>query len=775
MKNLTTQSTGFKQRISRLCVEYRVALFTVATIVSVVLATGIPRNSFDTSLGALLTQSDPYVTELDIMQAEFPNPLEVSFAFIPPPGTDVFTTTVLSAIQDLESTYTAIPHSIRLTTLVNYFSPERQQRLFTDPLDSYSAQDLTTLRDRAVTDRLLTNNMLARDATLTLANVIIDDASLSPAQRLDIARASLQLRDELRLRHPRVEIHANSEVILEQSSQQAMVDDLTQLLPFVILVCVLAICYCFRSITLGICILGHTFFTLMCTIGILGFLGMAFNSISVIAPLVVVIVSIANSVHLISIFKQDLHRGATKTEAMLFSITYNLQPITLAALTTAIGFFSLNLCSSPAIQDFGTIVAVGIGCSFVLTLTILPALLVWFTRRQGMTTDAASLFLQAPLRQLVAFSVNHDKQLFYGFSLLAIVTLLLLPLNETDFNRLDFIAADSEIKQFYDATGAKMNRGPTLIYAIDTHTIDGAIEPDFLNRVDSFQNWMMARDDIESVASTTDLVKTINRAQHQENAQYYVLPDDIDTIATYLNAYETVESEDYPLLGFINDDFSMITLVANASPMSNQAIINLDLELTDEFSQQFADSFPLATLVHGSAILLFSRMDELVTVELLQGYSLSLLLITLCLIVGLRSVHFGILSVLPNLFPATMVFGFWALIVGQLDPFVMMLFSISIGLVVDDTVHILSHYLEARQAGKDQNSAIAHSIATAGPALTITTLILALGTTILIGANTIYFQQAAKLLVPIVILALVLDLLYLPSILRRFDKRTQTT
>jgi predicted RND superfamily exporter protein len=216
----------------------------------------------------------------------------------------------------------------------------------------------------------------------------------------------------------------------------------------------------------------------------------------------------------------------------------------------------------------------------------------------------------------------------------------------------------------------------------------------------------------------------------------------------------------------------MVTLIVNAEPMSNQALINLDAKLTTEFANFFASSpnDTAAELVHGSGLLLFARMDELVTVELLQGYSLSLFLITLCLVVGLRSLYFGILSVIPNLLPATIVFGFWALFVGQLDPFVMMLFSISIGLVVDDTVHILSHYLEGRQQGLPQHSAIRKSITVAGPALTITTVVLALGTTILIGANTLNFQQSAKLLVPIVLLALILDLFYLPTILKRFDR-----
>jgi predicted RND superfamily exporter protein len=196
-------------------------------------------------------------------------------------------------------------------------------------------------------------------------------------------------------------------------------------------------------------------------------------------------------------------------------------------------------------------------------------------------------------------------------------------------------------------------------------------------------------------------------------------------------------------------------------------MIDLDNVITEKFSNIFSS----ANLIHGSGVLLFARMDELVTIELLQGYSISLLLITLCLVFGFKSIYFGLLSVIPNLLPATIVFGFWALLVGQLDPFVMMLFSISIGLVVDDTVHILSHYLDSRHEGRSKDTAIAYSIKVAGPALTITTLVLALGTTVLIFANTIYFQQSAKLLVPIVILALILDLLYLPSILKRFDNR----
>lgn len=760
-------SQRLSQRVADFTIANRVLLTALSVLASLLLATGILRTSFNTSLDALLTQSDPYLDELLSMREDFPSPTELRFAFVANESETVFDSELLAALDDLKDNYATIPFSSRLTTILDYESPETQRRLFIKSLSAYTQAELDEVAAAALADRLLTANLLSDDAELTFAIITTDSAQASEDERLDIANAALTLRDELRLRHPGVQILANSDVILEQSSQQAMVDDLTSLMPFVILACVIAICYCFRSATLGICILTHVIFTLLATIGTLGYLGFSFNSISIIAPLVLVIIAVANSVHIISIYKQAMHRGAAKVDSMHESISHNFQPVTLAALTTAIGFSSLNMCSSPAIQEFGQIVALGIVFAYLMTLLMLPAILIWLTSTREVRASTGVPFMQDTLRRVSEISQRRDGQIFWSCSFLAVATLLLLPLNETDFDRIDFIASDPEIKQYYDEVSSHYGRGLALNYGVDLREEWSAIQPDLLRRMDAFVVWLNAQDEVESAASIVDVVKTINRVQHDFDEGYNSVPDDFDTVANYLLAYALLQNDDFPLFGFVSTDFSMINLFVNAAPMSNQELIDFDTRLTQKFEQDF----PEAELLHGSGILLFSRMDELVTIELLQGYSISLLLITLSLIVGMRSLYFGVLSIIPNLLPATMVFGFWALFVGQLDPFVMMLFSISIGLVVDDTVHLLSHYLKKRRAGIEKAESIDYAIKTAGPALSITTIVLALGTTILIAANTVYFQQAAKLLVPIVVLALLLDLFYLPTILRRFDRQ----
>ena len=750
-------------RIASFCLSRRHALFLAGVIGSLLLAGGVLRLGFDSSLDSLLTRSDPYLDELDLLAAEFPQSTEIVFAFLAPEGESVFTPDRLRAIDALRGRYLEIPLAGRHSSLLDYYSPRNLRRLFAADFREYGEVELAEAARTAQADELLTGNLLSADASLAFTRIRLNAEFADEAQRLDAAREALRLRDALREEFPELEIHISGEVLLEYSSRQSMLDDLGGLLPFVILACILAICGFFRSVRAGFAILTHTLLTLLCALGTLGLTGFSFNTVTAIAPVIIVVVCVASSVHVISIYRQGLLRGMPEAEAMRFSLMQNIRPVTLAALTTAIGFASLNLSSSPAISDFGSTVAVGIVFSWLLTAALLPSLLIRLIKTGNDSSDGDLLY--KVMNRVIVIGRRRDRQLFWFCSVFAAAGIGMLPLNDTDFNRLDFISDAAGLRDYFDAVGERLDRGPSISYAIDAGSRDGAIDPAFLARMEALLDWLGERDEIESTASVVELLKTVNEMRYND-PDAYLLPEDSETIENYLRAYRFVQNLDFPLSNFLNGSRSIAALTVNARPMSNQELIDLNALIDARFEQAFPD----ATLVHGSGLLVFARMDERVTVELLQGYSLSLALITLTLIFGLGSLYFGILSIIPNLLPAAIVFGFWGLLVGTLDPFVMMLFSISIGLVVDDTVHVLTHYLAKRREGEDIQAAVAHAIRTAGPALTITTLVLTLGTTFLMAASTFYFQQAARLLVPIVVLALLLDVFYLPAILRRFDR-----
>lgn len=749
-------------------VNQRRTLLVLSLLLGLLCGSGLVMTRFNTSVAELLSDSDPLLDELVAMEERFPTPWTITFALTAGDQYgSVFNQQTLAALRDLNERYQALPRATRLSSLLSYRSPQRNFVLFEQPSEQYSPEQLRARQDLALEDPLLMGTLLSADAGLTFATVFLDPDQTAQRERLQLADQTLDLLQALRTGHPEIGIYANSDALFERSTEDAMIRDLTTLLPVVILICVLTICYCFHSVSFGACILAQALLSIISTVGLLGFLGVGFNTVSVIAPLVVIIISVAHSVHIISVYKQQLFRDRSYEQAMEFSIEHNFRPVLLATVTTAIGFLSLNLSSSPAIQDFGRIVALGIAFALLYTFTLLPALLIWVsikTRAHGRTMDA--VLPNRLIRQVIPFWQRRDRMLFYGCGAVALVTLLMLPLNETDFDRLDFIDSGSEVGKYYEVVNRGLQRGPTLVYGLSSAEPGGVIEPAFLHQVESFSSWLTAQPEVDNAGSLVEVVKTIHMARGGQDPAYYTIPDDVNAIATDLGAYQSFEFPDFPLANFIDDYDSTIRLAVNAVPLSNQQLIELDEKITS----RFRETVPGAGILHGSPLIVFARMDSLITVELLQGYSLSLLLITLTLVIGFRSLYFGLLSVIPNLLPATMVFGVWGLFVGQLDPFVMMLFSISIGLVVDDTVHLLTHYLGARQRGLSIDTAFNLSLETAGPALIVTTAVLALGTTILMGASTLYFQQSARLLVPIVILALLLDLLFLPTILKRFDR-----
>jgi len=266
----------------------------------------------------------------------------------------------------------------------------------------------------------------------------------------------------------------------------------------------------------------------------------------------VVIISVANSVHIISIFKQGLRNGDSGIAAMTHSMRSNIKPVSLAAITTAIGFSSLNISSSPAIQDFGRIVSVGIGFAYLLTFLMLPSMLIWISNQSSALNNSGVTFLQPQLKSIIKFTALNDRLIYVGCSIIAVFTLFLLPLNETDFNRLDFIASDSDIREYYDVVSESMNRGLGLNYGIETEIEDGAIDPNFLNEVDKFTKWLDDQDEVESVLSVVEVLKTINRIVNDNDEQQYSLPENIQTNTNYLNAYRTVEDNFIALTRFID-------------------------------------------------------------------------------------------------------------------------------------------------------------------------------------------------------------------------------
>lgn len=750
--------------------QRRYTLGVVTLILTGVIGWGVQGTTVDSTFKAILSEEDPYREQVEQVRKDFPPSTAVLFAFMADENPDsggVFNFDTLHAMDDLTNRYTEVESAISVGSLLNRrlnaVDAKRLDRDYLIPeLSELGADDLVSIRAIALADEDLTKSMLAPTGDMALALIKYKAGADDKDTRLSIAESVVTLRDSIREDYPEVRVYVLGTVMFELDSHKAQINDSRYLFPVVILVSILLLWFSLRSLAFSLCILAISSVAITLTVGTFGWAQMSFNQISAMGPLVVLMIAMADAVHIVSIYVQGLHRSLNKLEAMRHSLTVNLQPVTLASVTTAFGFLSLNYCSSPGIYGFGNVVAVGVCWAYLVTLTLLPAMVLLLPTRKLPQPLGVSGFI-ATVSSLVA---RRGRTLLVCGAILILGTLALLPLNKVDFNRFSFVDKDSDFHYVIKALSEKIGNDQSLVYSVHSGEYYGITEPAFLNQVDEFSQWLEEQPEASFVTSYTDLLKDLNEAEHDDDETWNKLPDDNLQIIDYLVGYQLIQEIEPSLESIFNPDYSAIRLVIGTSNLSNRELLGFN----DKIEQWIAANMkPEYEVLHGDNSILFARLDRSISIELIQGFTLSFILITLTMMIGLKSVRYGLVSVMPNVFPATIVFGFWGLWVGELSPYILMLFSISIGLVVDDSVHVLSKYIGARREGETPEGAVQYSLDKAGPAITITTLALAVSTFILVLSNTFYYQNVALMLTPIVVVALLLDLLFLPPLLVAFD------
>ncbi len=750
-----------------LLVERRVILALLSVLLGAWVGYGITLTTMDPKSDAILPEDDPYVEQVDEVEKDFPPSSSAVFTFIGPEG-DIFNRATLGAMEALHERFGEVQSAVAVGSIVNHRLNAVDEDAYgreylLPPLSSLSDADLDQVRSIALADEDLTKTLLAKTGDMTLASLKYRPGGDGLDERLDIARSILALRDSLREEFPDVEIYALGRDLFELDSYNAAQKDRRNLAPLVAGATTALLWFCLGSFVYSMCAFAVSFLSIALTVGAVGWLGYPFNQISNMGPLVVLTIAMADGIHIISVYLQNLHQGMEKKQAMRESLALNFQPITLATVTTAMGFLSLNYCTSAGIYGFGNVVALGVVWAYIVTLTLLPAMVLAVPVKK-VPRPLGINRLMGGIGRLVA---ERGNLLFWGSLVVIALTLAMLPLNKVDFDRYSFIDKDSDFHKVITAMSEKIGNDQSLVYAIDSGQYYGIAEPEFLLELEKFSNWLEEQPEASFVNSYINLLKTLNKAEHDSDEAFYVLPTDNLQVIDYLVTYQLIQEIEPHMEPIFDPEYDTTRLVVGTSNLSNGELLAFNRKI----EAWLADNLnPKYTVRQGSGSVVYARLNQTISEQLLEGFTLSFLLITLTMLIGLRSIRYGLLSIVPNLFPVTIVFGVWGLLVGELSPYILMLFSISIGLVVDDSVHVLSKYIAARRAGKSPEDAVQYSLNRAGSAIAITTAALAMGTIILVFSNTYYYQNVALMLTPIILVALLLDLLFLPPLLVKFDR-----
>ncbi|WP_057831892.1 efflux RND transporter permease subunit [Colwellia sp. TT2012] len=735
---------------------------------SIVAGLGVQKLEFKSDYRVFFSEENPQLTAFETMQKVYAKSDNVSFVVVPKDG-NVFTKEHLAALKKLTKASWQIPYSTRVDSVTNFqYSYAEEDDMIVEDLvmstKNLTSEKLEKIKGIAINEPLLVNKIISKTGHVSVVNVTVQLPGIDPmAETPEIAASVRAIKAQFLAEHPEVDVYLSGMIMMNTSFGEASINDGTTLIPLMFLVVIVTIGVLLRTITGTIATVLVIIMSIVTTMGLAGWLGFYLTGPSSSAPTMIMTLAVADCIHILTSMFYEMRQGADKRTAIARSIKINLQPIFLTSVTTAIGFLSMNFSDSPPFRDLGNLVAIGVMLAFVFSVTIFPALLTVLPIRVKMHKEGKKDIMA----KLADFVIAKRKLLLPLTSVFIIVSIMFIPNNELND---DFVKYFDETVPYRVATDFMQdNLSGMMVVEISVKTgkPSGINDPKYLQSVSDFTDWLRDRPETDHVNTITDTLKRLNKNMHGDDPSWYKLPDSQEMSAQYLLLYEMSLPYGLDLNNQLDVDKSSSRIVVTFKNMTSNELINVEQDMI----AWFAKHAPQYEVDFSSPSLMFAHIGQRNIISMLIGTTLALILISILLGVALKSWRFGLISLLPNLAPAAIGFGIWGLYSGQVGLGLSVVIGMTLGIVVDDTVHFLSKYLHAR---RDKNAspqeAVHYAFDNVGRALWITTFVLVAGFTVLAQSSFKMNADMGFLTALTIFVALVVDFLFLPPLLMLLDK-----
>jgi predicted RND superfamily exporter protein len=368
--------------------RWLVILFSVALAAAA--GSGASRLEFSTNYRVFFSDANPELQAFENLQNTYTKNDNFFFVFEPRDG-GAFSPETLDAVERLTEEAWKIPYAIRVDSISNFqHTYAIEDDLVVEDLVSdavtQNANYLGERQDVALAEPLLRDQLLTRDSDVTAINVVLqypEKALMEVPEAVSFAR---DLVDRIEAQYPGIDVHLTGVSMLNNAFAETGMSDGATLMPLMFVVIFALTWLIIRSFSATLATLVVIALSSMIGMGVAGFGGVKLTPISMSAPIVILTLAVADSIHILLSLRGLMREGLGKAEALIESVRVNFVPVTITSLTTIVGFLALNFSDSPPYWHLGNITAVGIAAAWLYSLTLLPALISVLPFKQSSQT-----------------------------------------------------------------------------------------------------------------------------------------------------------------------------------------------------------------------------------------------------------------------------------------------------------------------------------------------------------------------------------------------------
>ncbi|AGF79804.1 putative RND superfamily exporter [Desulfocapsa sulfexigens DSM 10523] len=752
--------------IGDMVIRYR-WLFVLGLLGSALLsANGIRFLTFSNDSRMFFSEENPQLQALEALEKTYTKVENVLYLIAPKSG-NIFERETLQAVEFLTEQSWRLPFSSRVNSLSNY----QHTRAFEDDLmvsdliagaESLTDAEIAAIKKTALAQPMLLTSMIDKKGSVTAINVNIIKPDDGSYDLQEINDAALNLHRLMKDTYPFLDIYLTGGVMIDSAFGDAPAKDMRTLIPVMFGLLLFLIVISLRSIMATVATLLIIILSTITGLGLAGWMGIVITPASANAPIIILTLAVADSIHILVTIFHQMRKGTVKTAAIKESIRVNLKPVVITSVSTAIGFLTMNFSDAPPFRDLGNIVAMGVMAALIYSIFFMPALLAVLPLRTRQNRSEQHRIFGL----LAEFVIRRRTPVFWFMIAMILFT----------SSGMSKIYLNDEFIKYFDTSypfrvasdfAAEHLAGLEIIdWNLNSGEEGGINDPKYLETVDAFANWFRAQPEVRHVYTITDIMKRLNQNMHGDDPAWYKLPQERDLAAQYLLLYEMNLPFGLDLNNRINVDKSAIRMTVATPNIGTAAILDLERR-----GREWLDINAPSMTTYGSGLsIIFSFISKRNIDSMLKGSVIALILISLIMIVALRDIKLGILSLIPNLTPAFMAFGVWGHMVGQVGLAVSVMIAMTLGIVVDDTVHFISKYQRARKEhGMDAEDAVRYAFNTVGSAIWVTTLALVGGFGVLSFSGFQINAHMGLMTTITIIFAIILDFFFLPTLLLKLE------
>ncbi|MFQ6005617.1 MAG: RND family transporter, partial [Woeseia sp.] len=560
----------FAASLTRGVIRWRWLVVAAALLSAVAIGSGGRYLEFANNYRVFFSDENPELTAFEELQATYTK--NDNFLFVlEPAGGDAFSADTLTAVETLTEAAWKIPYAIRVDSISNFqHSYGIEDDLIVEDLyrdaGTLSAAERSRRGGVALAEPLLRDQLVTQDGAVTAVNVVLQYPELSLTEVPEAVAHARALREQIEAAFPSIDISLTGVSMLNNAFAETGTSDLGTLVPVMFGVILVLTLLILRSAMATFATLGVILLSTTVGMGWAGLVGIKLTPISGSAPIIILTLAIADSIHILTTLKTAMREGMAKTQAIVEALRQNLLPVSITSLTTIVGFLALNFSDSPPFWHLGNITAVGIAAAWVYSITLLPALISILPYRQTKRDEADRG--ERAMERLADFVVTRPRRLLIGVGGAALLITAFIPSIEFNDQWIHYFDEGIEFRRESDQALEHFGMYP-VEYSLPAQTSGGVSEPEYLYHLERFTGFLRSQPEVAHVYSMSDIMKRLNKNLHGDDAAYYRIPEDRELSAQYLLLYELSLPYGLDLNDRINIDKSATRVTATLNDVNS--------------------------------------------------------------------------------------------------------------------------------------------------------------------------------------------------------------